>query len=46
MKNSMKLHLGYIWFLENTKKGKKILKKIIFLCMIVLWRISKKIRYN
>ena len=29
-------YLGYVWFSESVKERKKILKKMIFLCLVVL----------
>ena len=28
------------------KKEKKMIRKIILSCLVVLWKISKKIKYN
>ena len=36
----------YVWFSESTKERKKMLKKMIFSCLVVLRKISKKIKYN
>ena len=29
-------YLGYVWFPENTKERKKMQRKIIFSCLVVL----------
>ena len=39
-------HEGYVWFPKSTKERKKMLRKMIFSCLVVLWKISKKIKYN
>ena len=31
--------LGYVWFPENTKERKKMQRKMIFSCLVVLWKI-------
>ena len=31
-----KISLGYVWFPKSTKERKKMLKKMIFSCLIVL----------
>ena len=32
----MRKSLGYVWFGESSKERKKMLRKIIFLCLVVL----------
>ena len=35
---------SYVWFLESIME--KNVKKMIFLCFVVLWKIPKKIKCN
>ena len=37
------VRVGYVWFPESTKERKKMLRKMIFSCLIVPWKIVKKI---
>ena len=36
------MDLSYVWFSESTKKMKKMLKKIIFLCLVYHEKYKRK----
>ena len=40
------ISLDHVWFLENTNERNKMLRKMIFSCLVLPWKIWKKINYN
>ena len=39
-------YLGYVWSRKVSGKEKKMVRKIIFSYLVLLWKIWKKVKYN